>query len=136
MIEIAALAQVAQAAVPNTQPASAPSASAAARFAELMAQDGVPSARDGLAEAVAGAYPQRPATLGDQVLNSLQKVQDGFGEGIAKVGRMLEPGAAAPGVPELLRMQLAMAQLSVQVEVLGKAIGRSTQNIDQLVRMQ
>ena len=39
-------------------------------------------------------------------------------------------------VSDLLRLQLSMAQLSLQAELVGKVIGRSTQNIDQLVRMQ
>ena len=44
-------------------------------------------------------------------------------------------GLPAPGVPELLRMQLGMANMAVQLEVVGKTIARSTQNIDQLVRV-
>jgi type III secretion protein I len=149
MIEVAALAaSLPNAAAPALVPANAPPRSAApdaaTRFAELMAQDPPPVsplsapnlALNPLAEAVAGSYALRPATLGDQVLQGLQKVQGDFQGHLQSVGRMLDPSAAAPGVTELLRLQLGMAQLAVQVEVVGKAIGRSTQNIDQLVRMQ
>ncbi|HSW06936.1 type III secretion system inner rod subunit SctI [Aquabacterium sp.] len=156
MIEISTLAQTVAAVAADPVPlkrAAAPDA--AARFAELMAQDAAPAASlhavapaqapaqapaspalSPVAESIAGIYPPRPATLGDQVLQGLHQVQNDFQGHVAAVGRMLAPGAAPLGVPELLRLQLGMAQLAVQVEVVGKAIGRSTQNIDQLVRMQ
>jgi type III secretion protein I len=142
MIEVtAALAQALPAAPAAPAPVMRGAApDAATRFAELMAaQDAPPAALSPVAQSIAGTYgtyPTRPATLGDQVLGGLQKVQGDFQGHVQAVGRMLEPGAPALGVPELLRLQLGMAQLAVQVEVVGKAIGRSTQNIDQLVRMQ
>ena len=89
-----------------------------------------------VAASIAGAYPLRPASLGDQVLQGLQRVQTDFNGHLSAVGRMLDAGAPAPGVSELLRMQLGMSHMAVQLEVVGKAIARSTQNIDQLVRMQ
>lgn len=144
MIEVAtALAQALPAAPATPAPVrSAAPTDAATRFAELMTvtgSDSPPAALSPVAQSIAGSYgsqPLHPATLGDQVLGGLQKVQGDFQGHLQAVGRMLEPGAPAPGVPELLRLQLGMAQLAVQVEVVGKAIGRSTQNIDQLVRMQ
>lgn len=139
MIEVtAALAQALPAAPAAPAPVTRSAApDAATRFAELMAvQDAPPAALSPVAQSIAGTYPLRPATLGDQVLGGLQKVQGDFQGHLQAVGRMLDPSAPAPGVTELLRMQLGMAQLAVQVEVVGKAIGRSTQNIDQLVRMQ
>ena len=63
-------------------------------------------------------------------------MQSSFGETVGAVQKSLDPGAPAPGVSDLLRLQLSMAQLSLQAELVGKVIGRSTQNIDQLVRMQ
>lgn len=148
MIDPAAAAQALHAAA-SPAPTRAPAAvDAAARFSELMAApnvapnvapDAPPPALSPVAQSIAGTYGPdalRPATLGDQVLQGLQKVQGEFQGHLQAVGRMLEPGAPAPGVPELLRLQLAMAQVAVQVEVVGKAIGRSTQNLDQLVRMQ
>lgn len=142
MIETAALAQAVAATQPATvgpvaRPPAAADPDAVARFAELMAAAPTPPlAPAPVAASVAGAYPLRPATLGDQVLNSLQRVQNDWHDKLQSVGRMLEPGAPAPGVPELLRMQLGMANMAVQLEVVGKTIARSTQNIDQLVRMQ
>ncbi len=148
MIDISTLAQAALPAGPIGPVALAPApAGAAERFAALMASgpadatavaamDRPPAALSPVAGTIATTYPRGPDGLGDQLLQGLQRVQDGFNGHVTAVGRMLEPGAPALGVPELLRLQLGMAQLAVQVEVVGKAIGRSTQNIDQLVRMQ
>ena len=114
---------------------------AAARFAERMAEanplPGVAAPAPVTApNTVPMASPITAPTLGEQVLQGLQQVQGDFQSHLQAVGRMLAPGAPTPDVADLLRLQLAMAQLSVQVEVVGKAIGRSTQNLDQLVRMQ
>ena len=106
---------------------------AAARFAERMAEA---APLPGVAAPAPVTAPITAPTLGEQVLQGLQQVQGDFQSHLQAVGRMLAPGAPTPDVADLLRLQLAMAQLSVQVEVVGKAIGRSTQNLDQLVRMQ
>ena len=39
-------------------------------------------------------------------------------------------------VAELLKVQVALMQISVQYELIGKAVSRSTQNLDQLVKVQ
>jgi type III secretion protein I len=137
MIETVALAQAVQATTvgPVARPPAVADPDAVARFAELMAS-APPVAPAPVAASIAGAYPLRPASLGDQVLQGLQRVQTDFNGHLSAVGRMLDAGAPAPGVSELLRMQLGMSHMAVQLEVVGKAIARSTQNIDQLVRMQ
>lgn len=89
-----------------------------------------------LPAAIAQAYPVGEGSLGDRILRGLNRVQSSFGDTVSAVQRSLEPGAPAPGVSDLLRLQLSMAQLSLQAELVGKVIGRSTQNIDQLVRLQ
>lgn len=137
MIETVALAQAVQATTvgPVARPPAVADPDAVARFAELMAS-APPVAPAPVAASIAGAYPLRPSSLGDQVLQGLQRVQTDFNGHLSAVGRMLDAGAPAPGVSELLRMQLGMSHMAVQLEVVGKAIARSTQNIDQLVRMQ
>lgn len=47
----------------------------------------------------------------------------------------LDAVAEQPELGNLLRLQADMLQLSVQYEVVGKAVTRSTQNLDTLVRM-
>lgn len=138
MIEIA---QVAARAVATPAPAAAPAlslpaADAGARFTELMAAGAPPAGPAAIPQAIAQAYPASEGSLGDRILRGLNRVQSSFGETVGAVQKSLDPGAPAPGVSDLLRLQLSMAQLSLQAELVGKVIGRSTQNIDQLVRMQ
>ena len=142
MIEIA---QIAARAVASATPATAPAlpvpqADAGARFTELMSTT-TPTAEPApiaaaIPQAIAQAYPAGEGSLGDRILRGLNRVQSSFGETVSAVQKSLDPGAPAPGVSDLLRLQLSMAQLSLQAELVGKVIGRSTQNIDQLVRMQ
>jgi type III secretion system YscI/HrpB-like protein len=107
---------------------------ATARFAEIMAPPVGPLAP--MAQAVAQTYPQAGSmSLGDSVLAGMRNMQSSFQETVQKVSASLEPGAQMT-LPDMLKMQLSLVQLSVQVEVASKAIGRSTQNIDQLVRIQ
>lgn len=138
MIEIA---QVAARALATPTPAAAPAlslptADAGARFTELMAAGAPPVDPATIPQAIAQAYPAGEGSLGDRILRGLNRVQSSFGETVGAVQKSLDPGAPAPGVSDLLRLQLSMAQLSLQAELVGKVIGRSTQNIDQLVRMQ
>jgi type III secretion protein I len=42
---------------------------------------------------------------------------------------------AQPAISDMLRLQTELLQVSVQYELVGKAVSRSTQNIDTLVRM-
>ena len=143
MIEIA---QIAARTVATPAPTAAPtfSADAGARFTELMSTATAPAAAPAdpapitaaIPQAIAQAYPAGEGSLGDRILRGLNRVQSSFSETVGAVQKSLDPGAPAPGVSDLLRLQLSMAQLSLQAELVGKVIGRSTQNIDQLVRMQ
>jgi type III secretion protein I len=137
---VAAVAQVAATAAPLPAVPSV-DRNAATQFAQLLIPETPPVARAEIPAAISRAFPAASAVsassgLGDSILRGLNGVQNGFNDTVAAVTRSLESSAATPSVQDLLRMQMAMAQLSVQVELAGKAIGRSTQNLDQLVRMQ
>ena len=47
----------------------------------------------------------------------------------------LDGMGAQPAISDMLRLQTELLQVSVQYELVGKAVSRSTQNIDTLVRM-
>lgn len=113
---------------------------ATARFADLMAQ---PSARvdaatpvhDEVAPVPAVAAPASGKSLGDAILGGIRNASADFQDKWASVQSVLDNGNLT-SVSDMLRMQLGLVQMSVQYEVLGKAVSRSTQNIDQLVKMQ
>ena len=74
-------------------------------------------------------------TLGSQILNGLRSGVAGFSDKWTGMAARLDAVAEQPELGNLLRLQADMLQLSVQYEVVGKAVTRSTQNLDTLVRM-
>ncbi len=74
-------------------------------------------------------------TLGSQILNGLRSGVAGFSDKWTGMAARLNAVAEQPELGNLLRLQADMLQLSVQYEVVGKAVTRSTQNLDTLVRM-
>ena len=131
--------------VTATQPTdsrpAAPSASAAAQFAQLMTSDDLVPA-DAVVRAPVTASPTNPTnptgptgpTMGDAILSGLRSVSDDMSSKWSAVSRALD----APNlqVAQMLKLQLTISQMSVQYDLVGKAISRSTQNIDQLVKLQ
>lgn len=111
----------------------------ATRFAEMMKAAPVP---DDLARVGAAATPSappdgstRPTTLGDSILEGVKHLSHEFDETRRAVRASLDPGHSM-SFSDALRLQLSLTELSIQNELVGKAISRSTQNIDQLVKMQ
>lgn len=78
--------------------------------------------------------PAPSATLGDAILGSMRQVSEDFSVRWSQVHEMMQQEVTS--MQDLLRMQLSLTQASVQYEVVGKAISKSTQNFDQLVRLQ
>lgn len=106
---------------------------ASARFADLMTQ---PVAAAGAPVPLHdGVLPAAGGTLGDMILSGLKSTSADFQDKWASVQRVLE-GGNLTSVSEMIKLQMGVTQMSVQYEVLGKAVSRSTQNIDQLVKMQ
>jgi type III secretion protein I len=108
---------------------------ATTRFAEIMAGDARPTP---VAEAVDQAYPPLPIenrTIGDSILSGLQNMSSDFRQSWAAVHAALDRGPTMT-ITEMLKMQMGLTQMSIQYDLVGKAISRSTQNLDQLVKLQ
>ena len=141
-METTVIAQLAMESLTSAPPATvrAPAPAdevTATRFAEMMKpalppDDPAPAA--GVTRA-AGTDPARPATLGESILEGMNHLSHDFDETRRAVRASLDPGHAMT-FSDALRLQLTLTELSIQNELVGKAISRSTQNIDQLVKMQ
>lgn len=110
---------------------------ATAQFANIMAAPGsstevVPVT---LTDASVLVAPAQTATMGDQILNGLQNVASELKQSINDVSTALKPGVDL-SVSDLLRAQMGLMQVSVTYELVGKGISKSTQNLDQLVKLQ
>jgi type III secretion protein I len=105
------------AATPTSQPTSQP-----------------PSSAPGPLAAPAQVKPAVPTTLGDAILSGLKSAS-------ADISRNWTETASAVSNPmlttsDMLRLQVTLIQTSVQYELLGKGISRSTQNLDQILKTQ
>ena len=117
--------------------AAAPGAAATQRFAALMQApivDSVATAPAAAGMPTPGATG--PASVGDRILNGMQNVSNDFRDTWTRVSDTLRPDSPELDMQAMLSLQLHLTQASVQYDLLGKAVSRSTQNFDQLVRVQ
>lgn len=106
-----------------------------ARFAALME---APATADPMpaTPAVSGVATTEGRTLGDNILGGLQRLSNDLQQSWANVGDALSHMGAQPSVHDMLAVQMHLSTMSVQYELVSKAVSRSTQNIDQLVKLQ
>lgn len=148
LISTVALTNLPAAPLPATIPVPpvAPEAANTAYFSSLMAA--APAGEPAVVAAVSGTAPAdvsataavtplstRGMTLGETVLQGMQNVSTDLQKSWSTVGQVLE-GSTSLSVSDLLKVQMGLIQTSVQFEFMGKVVGRSTQNIDQLVKLQ
>jgi len=139
-MEIAALTSTLMTqALPAAEPPApvAPSGLATARFNAIMNAPESP-ALSGVSAALQSAFAPAPAaasTLGGQILSGLRGMSADFSDKWQGIARSLDKVGTQPAIADLLRMQTELLQVSVQYELVGKAVSRSTQNIDTMVRM-
>jgi type III secretion protein I len=74
-------------------------------------------------------------TLGGQILSGLQSASTDYAQKWKNVTSGLDDMAKHPSASSMLKVQSELLQVSLLYELIGKAVSRSTQNIDTLVRM-
>jgi hypothetical protein len=124
-------------------------AEAARRFGELMAGSGQPPALQSppmveppsrvQAPAFAGrvSTSSDPATLGDAVLQRMSGVSDHYRAAKVELHNMLNDLTLNEmSVPKLLGFQIRMADVSIQIDLVAKCIGKVDQHVDQLTKLQ
>jgi type III secretion protein I len=78
-----------------------------------------------------------PPTMGDSILNGLQNMSSQFKQQITQIEAGLDSmGSGKASISDLLRLQAGMLQVSVQYELIGKVVSKSTQNLDSLLKLQ
>ena len=88
-----------------------------------------------LQTAFAAPVDADPQTLGNQILSSLRSTTTEYSEKWQGISGRLDAMAAQPTVADMMRLQADLLQVSVNYEMVSKAVSRTTQNIDSLVRM-
>lgn len=79
---------------------------------------------------------QTPTTLGGKILGGLRGAAADFSDKWSGIASRLDAMAAQPSVADMLRLQTDLMKVSVQYELVGKVVSKSTQNLDSLVRLQ
>ncbi|WP_257294748.1 EscI/YscI/HrpB family type III secretion system inner rod protein [Endozoicomonas sp. YOMI1] len=114
-----------------------PEDGAAGRFAQLVGQS-----PDGASQAAnvkpidVTANPDAPAlTLGDKVLQGMQGLRNHVEGRADLVKQHLAPGEAM-GMKDMFKTQMAMTNLMITEDYIGKIVSKSTQTFDTLLRNQ
>lgn len=108
--------------------------SEAARFTDVL--NAANPAQTRAPDAVMPVESLSKANLGDAILGSLESVGRDYAAKSQRISAALTPDAELLSTTELLRLQLAMADASMFVELVGKAVSKATQHIDQLTKLQ
>lgn len=111
-----------------------PEEGAVGRFAELVSGKGSEAANFKPIEVTAN--PDAPAlTLGDKVLKGMQGLRDHVESRADLVKMHLAPGEAM-GMKDMFKTQMAMTNLMITEDYIGKIVSKSTQTFDTLLRNQ
>lgn len=105
----------------------------AAKFNELLDGPARTSADEPGAVEAASRAGQPGHSMGDHILSSLQNVSTDMQGTWKALGDSLKGDMSAT---KLLQVQMGLAHMVLQYELVSKAVTRSTQNIDQLVKLQ
>ena len=79
--------------------------------------------------------PASPTSLGDEILARLDAVGANYKQNVTRAYAALEKSPRENTVEDLLKMQLDIAVVSLEVEVVGKGVQKSVQHIDTLSKM-
>src|SRR5262245_31531050 len=131
---------------PDTLVNPQPAADDVARFQASMADGVSPDGDTTSVSAPSGVAPDEstvtaaaPAgTPGDAILRGLDQLGDKFDNTVDRITKTLEsvkPGESLPAA-EMLRLQLAMTEVSVHQDLAGKLVGKATQNLDTFLKNQ
>lgn len=75
-------------------------------------------------------------TLGDAILAKLDAVGADYKKNVSRAYAALEKSPRENTVEELLKMQLDISVVSLEVEVVGKGVQKAVQHIDTLSKLQ
>lgn len=80
--------------------------------------------------------PETGGTIGDVILRSLNEVKDRIQTAYSGIEGMVAPNAAPPTVTDVLALQYRLVQVSVEYELVSKVVSKSSQNLEQIVKVQ
>lgn len=140
-MDIAAVAIAQLAPLPAATPPAPPTTLATERFNAIMngpdmgTVTGPLSVSPTVVQTVPAPLDTTAPTLGNQILSSLRSTAADFSQKWQNIAVGLDKTVTQPNIADMLRVQSELVQVSVQYELVGKAVSRTTQNIDAMVKM-
>jgi hypothetical protein len=74
--------------------------------------------------------------LGDKMLARMSSMGEEFQKTWSEVADVVAGPDNSLSMQDMLRAQMHLVRVAAEYEAIGKAIGKSTQNVDQMLRMQ
>ena len=75
-------------------------------------------------------------TLGEKILARLDAVGLEFRTNMERTHAMLQVGPANMSLHDLFKLQMEMAQVSLEIELVGKGVQKAVQHVEQLTKLQ
>jgi type III secretion system YscI/HrpB-like protein len=97
-------------------------------------QDQAPSAISPVAQAAQAAANGN--TMGDAIIRSLEATGRSYASKSEGIRKMLSVDAPHLSPRDLLRVQFELIDTSMQVDLLAKVVGKGTQFLDQMTKLQ
>lgn len=82
-------------------------------------------------DATGGAH-----TLGEKILARLDALGTEFRTNLERTHALLDVAPANLSLKDLLKLQIETAQISLEIELVGKGVSKAVQHADQLTRLQ
>lgn len=118
-------------------PATPSSTSDVERFRQVLfapAEGAHPNPSLAISPAAGEAVSAPPKNLGEAIISTLQTASTDMSRNWSTAAQLV----AQPNLTmaDMLRLQMTVIQSSIQYELLGKAISKSTNNLDQILKTQ
>jgi type III secretion protein I len=75
-----------------------------------------------------------PAALGERILDQMERMRTSYKAGMTRVDATMHKDDMR--LPDFMRLLVDTMQMSIQQDMLSKMVGRTTQNLDQLLKGQ
>ena len=75
-----------------------------------------------------------PTALGERILDGMERMRVSYQEGMARIDGTVKKDDMR--LPDFMRLFVDTMHMSIQQDMLGKMVGRTTQNLDQLLKGQ
>ena len=75
-------------------------------------------------------------SMGEVILAKMDSVGKKYTTHVEKFHTLLEKSPNSLGLPELLKIQIELGALSLEIDLVGKGVTKATQDVDQLSKLQ